>query len=114
MVFVADLDKSFNKMDQNDTLAMDADYGIGIEARDGKKRTKSGTLVKKIISQKIALDSIGEELRVLYVAMTRAREKLFLVGMKKEKKVEEIMEDYEDTMLSFQERKGQVPSCSGF
>lgn len=106
VVFVADLDKSFNKMDQNDTLVMDADYGIGIEARDGKKRTKSGTLVKKIISQKIALDSIGEELRVLYVAMTRAREKLFLVGMKKEKKVEEIMEDYEDTMLSFQERKG--------
>lgn len=55
-----------------------------------KERTKSQTIIKSAVSKKIIRDNISEEMRILYVAMTRAREKLFITGtVKDEGKAEE-------------------------
>ena len=56
------------------------DLGLGIDAIDLERRTKSPTLLKKVIQNEIGLENLGEELRVLYVALTRAKEKLILTG----------------------------------
>lgn len=78
--FVAGLSKRFNRMDTNRALLMDVDYGIGAESVDTKLRLSETTLKKNALGRKLLLDAQGEELRVLYVAMTRAREKLILTA----------------------------------
>ena len=54
-------------------------FGIGVEEYDTKRRIKSQSFVKQILAEQIRLENLGEELRVLYVALTRAKEKLILV-----------------------------------
>src|SRR5690606_26233394 len=54
--------------------------GVGPDYIDLENRTKVNTLLKKVIQKKSLIDSLGEELRVLYVAMTRAKEKLIMTG----------------------------------
>lgn len=80
VVFVSGLSKQFNTQDQKSNIVIHADYGTGPEYIDSKLRTKVPTLLKKVIQKKIQMESLGEELRVLYVAMTRAKEKLIMSG----------------------------------
>ena len=80
VVFVSGMNKSFNQQDSRGKLALHPDYGIGCDAIDPVLRTKTPTLYKKMIQRQIANENLGEELRVLYVAMTRAKEKLILTG----------------------------------
>ena len=80
IVFVAGMNKLFNFSDSRSAVVMDIDYGVGMDYVDAVRRTKSKTLRKSVIAKKIHLDNLGEELRVLYVAMTRAKEKLYLCG----------------------------------
>ncbi|HKL80546.1 MAG TPA: helicase-exonuclease AddAB subunit AddA [Mobilitalea sp.] len=80
VVFVAGLSKQFNTQDLKNSIVIHADYGVGPEYIDSKLRTKVPTLLKKVIQKKIQVENLGEELRVLYVAMTRAKEKLILSG----------------------------------
>ena len=54
--------------------------GVGIDVVDLEMRTKVPTFLKKMIQEKTKLENLAEELRVLYVAMTRAKEKLILTG----------------------------------
>ncbi len=54
--------------------------GAGLDAIDIEKRTKSPSIIKKAMQKEEVLDSLGEELRVLYVAFTRAKEKLIITG----------------------------------
>lgn len=79
-VFVAGLGKRFNMQDIRSSAVLHVDLGVGLDAVDIEKRTKSPTIIKKVIQKEEALDSLGEELRVLYVALTRAKEKLILTG----------------------------------
>lgn len=80
VVFVAGLGKRFNMQDARSSMALHADLGVGLDAVEQKKRTKSPSIVKKVIQKEEALDTLGEELRILYVALTRAKEKLILTG----------------------------------
>ncbi len=80
IVFVAGMSKRFNTQDTKGHLVIHPEFGIGIDAIDLEKRTKIPTLVKKVIQKKVQLENLGEELRVLYVALTRAKEKLIMVG----------------------------------
>ena len=80
IVFVAGMAKKFNKQDSRERIALHPDLGIGTEAIDPVKRIKMPTLQKKIIQKQCELESLGEELRVLYVALTRAKEKLIMTG----------------------------------
>ncbi len=80
VVFLAGIGKTFNKQDIRGKLIIDSDLGIGTDYLDLELRTKTSTLKKNVLKRKMDLDNLGEELRVLYVAMTRAREKLILTG----------------------------------
>ncbi len=75
---VAGMGKKFNLMDSRDSLVMDADMGIGIKYVDPVRRIKKTTVIKEAVSGYIKNESIGEELRILYVALTRAKEKLIM------------------------------------
>ena len=80
IVFVSGLGRRFNKRDSSDTMILDTAYGVGLTCVEGKKHRKRTTLLKQTIAARIAGDNIGEELRVLYVALTRAKEQLILTG----------------------------------
>lgn len=80
IVFVAGMGKQFNTQDMKGTMIIHPEWGVGIDAVDLKRRTKIPTFLKKMIQREVLLENLGEELRVLYVAMTRAKEKLILTG----------------------------------
>ncbi len=80
IVFVSGLNKQFNLQDAYGTLVLHEHLGAGIDWRDAQLRGKMPNRLRNVISRKIRSDSIGEELRVLYVAMTRAEQKLILTG----------------------------------
>lgn len=84
ITIVAGLTKQFNMQDTAGALIMDADFGIGTNYVDPERRLTNKTLRKNVISEKMQLDNLAEELRILYVAMTRAKEKLILSGFMKE------------------------------
>ncbi len=81
---VAGLAKRFHTQDQSGSLLMDVDLGLGCEYVNTKMRFRRTTLRRNILARKLHLDNLGEELRILYVAMTRAREKLILTGCVRE------------------------------
>ena len=80
VVLVAGLGKSFNRQDTRSRVVIHPDLGVGVDWVDPKKRTKTATLPKRILQKALDLEMLGEELRVLYVALTRAKEKLILLG----------------------------------
>lgn len=86
VVFVSGLARQFNKQDVRERIAMHPNLGIGTDAIDPNKRIKLPTLRKKMIQKQIELESLGEELRVLYVALTRAKEKLIMTAAVKDAK----------------------------
>lgn len=81
VVIVAGMGKKMNRQDMRGSVILHVTDGIGIDAVDLEKRTKTKSLVKAVLQQKELEDSMGEELRVLYVALTRAKEKLILTGI---------------------------------
>ena len=82
VVFVAQLGKKFNMRDTAESVLFHQNFGIGIyqsmEALFGL--TRATNFIREVIKQKLSAENLAEELRILYVAVTRAREKLFLVG----------------------------------
>lgn len=80
IVFLAGMGKAFNRQDVRGKLLIDADLGIGTDYLDVETRVKTATLKKQVLKRKMDLDNLGEELRVLYVAMTRAKEKLIMTA----------------------------------
>ena len=84
IVIVSGMGKNFNKQDTRSKMVLHPELGIGLDYMDGKKRIKSPTIAKKAIAKQIDLENLGEELRVLYVALPRAKEKLILTGTLKD------------------------------
>ncbi len=80
VVFVSGLGRKFNKRDSTEAMILDSTFGVGLSRVERKKHRKRTTLLKEMIASRIAGDNIGEELRVLYVALTRAKEQLILTG----------------------------------
>ncbi len=81
IVFVSGLHKKFNMRDTSGTLVVHPDYFLGSDRIDPALRTRDTTLMKAILRNRLQMENLGEELRVLYVALTRAREKLILTGI---------------------------------
>lgn len=79
--FVSGLAQSFRKKESGGALVADVDAGIGVDYVDFAGRVKSGNLRKNAIVVKLKRDSMAEELRILYVAMTRAEEKLIMTSV---------------------------------
>lgn len=82
VVFVAGMGKKFNQMDVNNSLQLHAKFGAALRYidREGIQRVKRETLARVILSQRVKREQLAEEMRVLYVAMTRARRKLILTA----------------------------------
>jgi ATP-dependent helicase/nuclease subunit A len=74
------LGKDFNRQDERDKVIFHQGMGIGAVYVDIEKRTKTKTLPHFASAKQLRVEALSEELRVLYVAMTRAKEKLVLTG----------------------------------
>lgn len=80
VVFAADLGAEFNQRDIQRTVVMHRDAGLGMKVVDAERRIVYPSLAFEIAAEALRLDTLAEEQRILYVAMTRAREHLVLVG----------------------------------
>ncbi len=102
-VIVGAMDKQFNEMDLKAKYLMHKDYGIGMKYIDPDKRIMYETLPYNAIKIAAKRELIAEEMRVLYVALTRAKEKLVMVGTVQdlEKRLEgwQMVADHEDWVL---------------
>ena len=105
VVLICGLGKSFNRSDAYGKIAMHHELGLGFDLRDPGLRVKTPLLSKSVIGSRILDESLGEELRVLYVAMTRAKEKLVMIGTSKvsPKKAERWEEQSLKEKLSYSE-----------
>lgn len=80
VVIVVGMGKRFNTQDIRGSVVIHPELGVGIDAVDVERRTKCPSILKNVIQTETGLENLGEELRVLYVALTRAKEKLILTG----------------------------------
>ena len=80
IVFCAGTGKQFNLMDLNSSILYHEELGFGPEYVDLEKRNAYSTLAKEAIKKRIRLETLSEEMRILYVAFTRAKEKLIITG----------------------------------
>ena len=93
VVFLAGAGKSFNRQDTRGRILIDEELGIATDYFDVENKLKTSTLKKNVLSRRSNLESMGEELRILYVAMTRAKEKLIVTAG--DKYLEKHMEKWE-------------------
>lgn len=80
VVILSGLSKKFNALDMRPKALMHKDYGIAPKYIDTKKRIEKDTIGRIAISKKIQVENLSEEMRILYVAMTRAVDRLIMVG----------------------------------
>ncbi len=78
VVFLCGLARSFNMESQRAKVLCHKAMGLGLSAADAQKRIYYPTIAKRAIAAKIGQEAVSEELRVLYVAMTRARDRLIM------------------------------------
>ena len=78
VVFLCGLARKFNKEDLRAQVLCDRDLGLGLSVMDGTNRVRYPTIARRAIAAKAGSESLSEELRVLYVAMTRARDRLIM------------------------------------
>ena len=81
VVFVSGLGKSVNLMEANDKVIINSDYGVGTDYVNLKLMYTEKSLFNNFLRSRIKVNALAEEVRMLYVAMTRAEEKLFLTGV---------------------------------
>ncbi len=80
VVFLVNANKQFNSLNENDEVNFASNLGIGVNYFDVLNRTKSSSLLKYAIRENNKKKGKLEEMRLLYVALTRAKNKLFIVG----------------------------------
>ncbi|GEO63254.1 helicase-exonuclease AddAB subunit AddA [Companilactobacillus nantensis] len=83
IVIYLDMDKNFNLMDVHSNTVFDAQRGIGITIDDNDSRLQYRTMQRGIISNQKKISTVSEEMRLLYVALTRAKQKLIMLGFTK-------------------------------
>lgn len=83
IVFLADLGKNFNMQDLRQDILLHKDLGLGLNVVDPVKRFRYGSLAHRVVRGRLHEELIAEEMRILYVAMTRARERLILIGSRR-------------------------------
>jgi ATP-dependent helicase/nuclease subunit A len=93
VVFLAELDSQFNKRDIQEDFLADANDTLGLQIIDRDSNTKLSSLAHQIIAEKKLAAGLAEEMRILYVAMTRARERLILSASEKKKHCQDILRD---------------------
>lgn len=84
IVFLSDTTKKFNEADGRASVITHQQWGYGMDYMDLEQRAVYSTLAKTALAEAIRLEDLSEEVRVLYVALTRAKEKLILTGAVKD------------------------------
>lgn len=80
VVFLPDLGKRINFSDCQGSILADRSAGLGLAVIDDQRMIRYPSLASALVQQRLRQQALAEELRVLYVAMTRAREHLILIG----------------------------------
>ncbi|MDR0268993.1 MAG: helicase-exonuclease AddAB subunit AddA [Paenibacillus sp.] len=112
VVFLAGMSKTFNQQDLNASFLMHKELGYGPKFVDEEKRVSFPTLANLAIRRRSQLELLAEEMRVLYVGLTRPKEKLFLIGTVKDlnKKVSswaQVLEQTEYTLPDYLLARGR-------
>lgn len=107
IVFLAGAGKQFNLMDLNNNILLHHDMGFGLKYINYEKQIEYDTLSKVAMRNKLLQDTLSEEMRILYVALTRAKEKLYISATSKDinkelKALQDIVELYKknDTKIN--------------
>ena len=99
VVFLSGTGKQFNMQDLNNKILLHPELGIGVKYIDYDMQIEYDTLSKQAIKEQIKIETLSEEMRVLYVALTRAKEKLIITGysiLDKQQKLENMVEKYNE------------------
>ena len=80
VVFLGEADKEFSTQDLKGDYLTDEEEGIALKSKDAEHYVKSSNLFLERVREKLKQENLSEEIRLLYVAMTRARERFYLVG----------------------------------
>ena len=81
VVFLSSIQKNFNKQDLRESILLDEELGMASNYLDQETRIQYPSLQLSAIKEKMEEENQAEELRLLYVAMTRAEEKLIMTGV---------------------------------
>ena len=84
VVFLCNSHKKFNMQDLNDNILLHQDIGFGPTIMDTTRKIKYSSIAKDAIKLKMKQETLSEEQRILYVALTRAKEKLYITGKSKD------------------------------
>ena len=81
IVFVSQIHKKFNEQDEKGNYLVHKKYGVAVKYIDPVLRLKQKTIVQNVVESMIHKEMLAEEMRLLYVAMTRAKSKLIFTGV---------------------------------
>ena len=84
VVFLCDAARRFNRKDSSAAVLVHPELGLGPKYTDLRRRIEYPTLARSAIQQRLDREMLSEELRLLYVAMTRAKERLFITAAYKD------------------------------
>ncbi len=93
VVFVVGLGRTFNTRSLKGKVLLHSKLGMGMPIIDVENNVRYPSLIQYAVKQRLAHESLAEELRILYVALTRAKERLFLYGN---------LDNFENTLLKWQ------------
>ena len=80
VVFLCDTGRRFNKSDARETVLVHPELGLGPKVTDLERRVEYPTLARSAVQQRLERETLSEEMRLLYVALTRARERLYVTA----------------------------------
>ncbi len=91
IVFLSGAGKQFNMQDLNEQILLDQDMGFGPKYINFERKIEYNTIAKEAIKIKSKTELLSEEMRLLYVALTRAKEKIIITGV--EKDLQKVLEN---------------------
>lgn len=105
LVFLSNTGKQFNMQDiKLDPILLEQELGIGVKYIDYENQIEYDTLSRSAVKSKIITENLAEEMRVLYVALTRAKEKLIITS---------VINDYEKSLQDLLQSKDKYPKTNG-
>lgn len=108
IVFLASTSSQFNLMDLNKDILLDQELGLGVKYIDYDMQVKYDTLTKLALRNKELNSVYSEEMRILYVALTRAKEKLYITGFSKD--FSKAKENMENMLSIYKNQEGKINS----
>ena len=107
VVFLCGLSRRFNMESAREAVLCDKDLGLGVSNVDHKTRIKYPGIAKRAITAKMMSETLSEELRVLYVAMTRPKDRLIMTYASKNLKAE-----LEDISMRMNHSRKELMTCT--